>query len=491
MAQQQSPTRRILKIAGLVAGVLAVLVAVLAWTGFLGGGESKTRVETAEVERRDITQTVTAFGRVQPEREVVISPDVPGEIIELTVQEGDRVQRGDLLARVEAKDYVAQAQQQRAGVSQARANLQGLKADSALARQEYVRKKKLFEREIIARQEFEAARARYEQAVSQLRSARFSVEQARARLRESQEQVQQTSIYAPISGTVSRLDVEEGERVVGTDRQPGTEMMRIARLNQMEVEVDVNENDVVNVALGDTASVEVDAYPDRTFQGVVTEIANSARVSGQGTQEQVTNFPVILRLTSPHNLRLRPQPGDSAPASADSAAAGGAGPGLQEQEIAFSPESAPTFRPGMSATVDISTQTVPDAIAVPIQAVTVRDFNQVQPQADSTQQGSGGASQDTANQPQNQQRGGAEAGPREEDLRQVVFLAQDGKARMTEVKTGISDDTHIHVRSGLEVGQTIVTGPYRAVSRQLRPGMAIRTPGGGGERGGPATASAE
>ena len=489
MAKQQSATRRILKIAGILTGVLILLVAVLFWTGFLGGGSEGTLVDVAEVERRDITQTVTAFGRVQPEREVVISPDVPGEIIELTVQEGDQVQRGELLARVEAKDYVAQAQQQRAGVSQAKASLAGLRADSAQARQEYERKKELLDREIIARQEFEAAQARYEQAVSELRAARFRVDQARASLQESQERVQQTSIYAPISGTVSKLDVEEGERVVGTDRQPGTEMMRIARLDQMEVEVDVNENDVVNVALGDTASVEVDAYPERTFQAVVTEIANSARVSGEGTQEQVTNFPVTLRLTSPHNLEAVSQ-GTAAPPS-DSAATAG----LQKQEIDFGPQAAPTFRPGMSATAEISTQTVPDAIAVPIQAVTVRDFNKVQPQADSTAGAAGteaaasGSSQAGSGRGSNGERGGGG-----EDLRKVVFLAQDGKARMAEVETGISDDTHIRVRSGLEVGQTIVTGPYRAVSRELSPGMVVRTRGGnspGSSNGGPATASAD
>jgi HlyD family secretion protein len=485
MAKQKSATRRILTIGGALVGVLVLLIAGLFWLGFLGGGESGISVQTAEVERRDVTQTVTAFGSVQPEREVVISPDVPGEIITLTVQEGDRVERGELLARVEAKDYVAQAQQQRAGVSQARANLQGLRADSTQARQQFERQKNLFEREIASRQAFEGARARYEQAVSQLRSARFSVDQARARFQESQEQVRQTAIYAPITGTVSRLSVEEGERVVGTDRQPGTEMMRIARLEQMEVEVDVNENDVVNVNLDDTASVEVDAYPERTFKGIVTEIANSARVSGQGTQEQVTNFPVKIRMLSPHNMELRPQSSSAAPA--DAARADTAGPGLQEQETTFTAESVPTFRPGMNATVDISTHTVPGAIAVPIQAVTVRDFNEVQPRADSTSTQGGNGAQSGRQKRSNQERAQGE------DLRKVVFLVEDGKARMSEVQTGISDATHIRVLSGLEPGKTIITGPYGAVSRTLRPGMTVRTESGGrrGGRGGPSTASRE
>jgi HlyD family secretion protein len=478
MAQQQSATQRILKVAGSLAVVLTLALGISWWMGWLGGGEKEMRVETTEVQRRDITQTVTAFGRVQPEREITISPDVPGEIIALPIEEGERVRRGELLAEIEAKDYVAQTQQQRAGVQQAQADLQGLKADSAQARQEYERKKKLFEQEMISRQEFETAETAYEQAIAQLRSARYSVDQARARLQESREQVQQTSIYAPISGVVSRLNVEEGERVVGTDRQPGTEMMRIARLDQMEVEVDVNENDVVNVANGDTAAVEVDAYPDRSFKGIVTEIANSARVSGQGTQEQVTNFPVTIRLTSPHNQR----PQQAAPDSATGRA------GLQQREARFGPQGMPTFRPGMSATVDISTETVTDAISVPIGAVTVRDFNDMQPQPDSADGESGNAPKRHAG------RGGGKGGSsgRAEDLRQVVFLAQEGEARMTEVETGISDQTHIYVRSGLEEGQTIVTGPYRAVREGLRPDMALRTPGGGeGGEGGPATAAAE
>jgi HlyD family secretion protein len=490
MAQQQSATQRILKIAGGLAVLLVLGVAGLWWMGGLGGGEEGMRVETAEVERRDITQQVTAFGRVQPEREITISPDVPGEIVALPVEEGERVQRGQLLAKIEAKDYVAQTQQQRAGVQQARANLQGLKADSAQARRKYERKKKLFEKEMISRREFETAEAAYEQTVSQLRSARYSVDQAQARLQESQEQVQQTSIYAPIDGVVSRLNVEEGERVVGTDRQPGTEMMRIARLDQMEVEVDVNENDVVNVANGDTAMVEVDAYPDRSFKGVVTEIANSARVSGQGTQEQVTNFPVTVRLTSPHNLRPQQGPAGSPPDST------GGSPSVQRQEARFGPESMPTFRPGMSATVDISTATVTDAIAVPIGAVTVRDFNEVQPRPDSAagKQPDGGARKKRARRERGGNEGSGGPGGRKEDLRRVVFAVEEGEARMKEVKTGISDQTHIYVRSGLEEGQTIVTGPYRAIREGLRPGMALRTPGGepaSGEEGGPTTASAE
>ncbi|PSR00204.1 MAG: efflux RND transporter periplasmic adaptor subunit [Bacteroidetes bacterium QS_9_68_14] len=488
MAQQQSATQRILKVAGGLAVVLVLALGVSWWMGWLGGGEEGKRVETTEVQRRDITQTVTAFGRVQPEREITISPDVPGEIIALPVEEGERVQRGELLAQIEAKDYVAQTQQRRAGVQQAQADLQGLKADSAQARQEYERKKKLFEQEMISRQEFETAETAYEQAVAQLRSARYSVDQAQARLQESREQVQQTSIYAPIGGVVSRLNVEEGERVVGTDRQPGTEMMRIARLDQMEVEVDVNENDVVNVANGDTAAVEVDAYPDRSFEGIVTEIANSARVSGQGTQEQVTNFPVTIRLTSPHNQRpQQAAPGNAAPSSASDSATGRAG--LQQREARFGPQGMPTFRPGMSATVDISTETVTDAVSVPIGAVTVRDFNDVQPRPDSTDGESGNALKQRAG------RSGGEGGSsgRAEDLRQVVFLAEEGEARMAEVETGISDQTHIYVRSGLEEGQTIVTGPYRAIREGLRPGMALRTPGGGkgGGEDRPATTAAE
>ncbi len=465
--KKQSATRRIIKI---IIGLLIVLVLlgiVGAMTGVLGGGEEGLAVEVAEAQRRDITQVVTAFGRVQPEVEVTISPDVSGEIIELPVEEGDRVEEGELLAVLEPDFYVAQAEQAEAGVLQARAQLAGSKADLQQAQAELERQRMLYEREVISQSDFELAETQYEVAQSRYRAAQYAVESAEAQLREAQEQLSKTRIYAPMDGTVSMLSVELGERVVGTSQMAGTEMMRIARLDRMELEVDVNEHDVVNVALADSAGVEVDAYPDRAFGGVVTEIANSARITGQGTQEQVTNFPVKVRLLM-----------DEIAAGAAAAAEEGSAETAvgRPEEVPLTANEAPVFRPGMSGTVEIYTQTAPNAVAVPIQAVTVRDFNRVHPEDDSTQTG-----------PEADSAAAEARVPQGEDLRRVVFVvAEDGTAKMVEVETGISDDAHIQILSGLSGGEEVIIGPYSAVSRALEPGMEIRVE----ERGlGPIAAS--
>jgi HlyD family secretion protein len=451
MASSSSTTRRVLYATG---GLLAVLVVLggLGWgMGWIGGGPSGLSVETTPTETRTITQMVTAFGRAQPEVEVTISPDVSGEIIELPVQEGDAVRQGDLLARLDPENYRAQVQQARAQVSQAKASLAERRADSLQARIEYERQKKLYESEAISQSEFQQAQTTYQQAVARLESARYQVESAQAGLRDASERLARTSIYAPMDGTVSKLNVEAGERVVGTNQMAGTEMMKVARLDQMELQVDVNENDVVNVAMRDSAAVEVDAYPDRRFRGVVTEIANSARIENQGSQEQVTNFPVKVRVLDPQK-----QGGSSA----------GSG-GVQRPEVpGAQPQQGLVLRPGMSGTVDIYTETVERAVAVPIQAVTVRDFNAVR----STGAGDGDAKE--------------AARAEDEDLRKVVFVAEADTARMVEVTTGISDDTHIQIRSGLSGGEQVITGPYSAVSRELEPGTKIRVDDGDGASGG-------
>jgi len=444
MASSSSTTRRVLYGTG---GLLAVLVVLggLGWgMGWIGGGDPGLEVQTAPAETRTITQVVTAFGRAQPEVEVTISPDVSGEIIELPIREGDAVQQGDLLARLDPENYRAQVEQARAQVSQAKASLAERRADSLQARLDYDRQKKLYESDAISQSEFQQAKTAYQQAVARLESARFQVESAQAGLREATERLSKTEIYAPMDGTVSKLNVETGERVVGTNQMAGTEMMKVARLDQMEIQVDVNENDVVNVAMRDSAAVEVDAYPDRSFQGVVTEIANSARIENQGSQEQVTNFPVKVRV-------LDPRGGGASDGASDTAQGG-----VQRPEVpGTDPEPGPVLRPGMSGTVDIFTQTVDRAVAVPIQAVTVRDFNAVRSDTSAKESANGSPSSG-------------------EDLRKVVFVARADTARMVEVSTGISDDTHIEIRSGLSGGEQVITGPYSAVSRELEPGMKIR-----------------
>lgn len=453
MANNRSATRRLMWIiAGLVAA-LVVFGVVGTLTGFLGKRDKSVGVEVATAEVRSLTQLVTASGKVQPEVEVVISPEISGEIIALPVREGDFVGEGTLLARIKPDFYTAQVEQAEAGVLQAKASLAQRRADQINAESELKRQKDLFDKNVISASAYEQAQAQYEVAKAAYEGAEFAVQSAEARLRESKEQLAKTAIYAPMSGTISMLNVELGERVVGSNMMAGTEMMRIARLDQMELEVDVNENDVVNVSVGDTADIEIDAYPERTFKGVVTEIANSARVTAAGSQEQVTNFPVKVRVLDVHNTEL---------------AAAAPSEGMRAEEVPQARGVVPNFRPGMSGTVDIFTQTVTGAVTIPIQAVTVRDFKKVKPadadagpgEARAAGQGAPLATADTS-------------GARE-DLRKVVFIVEDGKARMVEVQTGISDETHIEVKSGLAGGEQVVIGPYRVVSRELEPGQAVK-----------------
>lgn len=441
MARKKNPTRRIIIWTAIVFGVFVVLAIVGKMTGIIGGGDDVVEVETVEAELRTITQVVTANGKIQPEIEVEISPDVSGEIIELRVKEGDRVNQGDLLVRIKPDFYSAQVEQAQAGVSQAKANLAQRRADMMRAETEFNRQQDLQKKGVISESDFLTTKTTYEVSRAAMEGASFAVESAEARLREANEQLRKTTIYSPMTGTISKLNIELGERVVGTSQMAGTEMMRVAELEQMELEVDVNENDVVNVSVGDTATVEVDAYPDRVFKGAVTEIANSARITGAGSQEQVTNFPVKVRILDPHNIDVG--------LVATSGAVG-------KEEVPLAVAETPVLRPGMSGTVDIFTQTIANAIAIPIQAVTVRDFKALQhdslvAQADSNV-----------------------ADHRGEDLRKVVFAVLDGKAEIYEVETGISDDTHLEIRSGLKGGELIIIGPYSVVSRTLEPGDLVK-----------------
>lgn len=449
MASSSSTSRRIFYWGGGLLALVLVFSALGWWMGWIGGEAPGLSVQTETADERTLTQVVTAFGRSQPEVEVTISPDVSGEIVSLPVQEGDVVQKGDLLARLKPDDYRAQLKQQRAQVSQQKATLAERRADSLQARRTFDRQRKLYEKGVVPESEMEDAESAYQQAVARLQSARFQVESAEASLQDAREQLEKTRLYAPMSGTVSKLEVEVGERVVGTRERAGTEMMTVARLDRMELEVDVNESDVINVATGDTADLEFDAYPDRTFHGKVTEIANSARVENEGSQNEVTNFPVTIRVLDDPNV---------GPSLAQSDG------GVTRPEVPEAPTTGPVIRPGMSGAVDIFTETVEEAVAVPIQAVTVRDVSQVRPVAEADSTG--------------------RTDPTEEDLRKVVFVAEADTARMVEVTTGIADGTHMEIQSGLRGGEEVVTGPYSAVSRGLNPGSKIRvSPGGFGPGG--------
>ena len=438
MAKEKSATKKLIKILGLVFLAVVVLGIVAKMAGWLDGGSAERAVETETAELRTITQIVSATGRIQPEVEVVIRPDVSGEIIELNVREGDYVRQGDLLLRIKPDLYEARIDELNAMLLTQQSRMEQARAQMLQAEVEYLKNKQLYDRELISELAYLQSSNNFEAQKSNFRAAEFQIESARAQLRRAEEELQQTVIRSPKNGTISRLAVERGERVLGQAQTAGTEMMRIARMEQMEVVVDVNENDIVNVSLSDTTTIEIDAYPNRSFEGVVTEIANSAEIAGTGSADQVTNYKVKIRITTPHNLDQ----------------AGSEFMAMTVSEGSTTDES-PSFKPGMSANVDIRTNTAYDVVSIPIQAVTVRDFSRMA-QADTTN-GSGSRSS----------RG------RSEDFRRVVFVNDGGTAKQMEVTTGISDNSHIQIMSGIEAGSEVVTGSYRVLSRELEDGDKI------------------
>ena len=350
---------RLLIVAGIATVIIIIALVIGKKQGWIGKSDA-TEVSIEKVTKRTIVETVAASGKVQPEAEVKISPDVPGEIIELTVKEGDKVIAGQLLLRIDPDIQQSNVERLEAGLNTAKANLANAKSRKAQvdaqftnAKALYERNKKLFEQKVISDQEYDAATSSYEVAKNEVEAAKqnvsgadFNVKSANAALQEAKKNLTRTTIFSPVNGTISKLSVEKGERVVGTSQMAGTEIMTIANLNEMEVNVDVNENDIVRVGVGDSADIEVDAYIGRKFRGVVTSIANSANVSG-ALVDQVTNFEVKIRILQESYKDL-----------------------VNEKQPLLSP-----FRPGMSATVEIRTKTSKDILSVPIQAVTSRSAN--------------------------------------------------------------------------------------------------------------------
>jgi len=447
MGKQKSATKKLLKILGIILFAFLVLAVIAKTAGWMDGGSNEKQVETRDAELRTITQLVSASGRIQPEIEVVIRPDVSGEIIELNVKEGDFVREGELLLRIKPDIYEARIDELNASLLTQQSRMEQARSNMLQAEAEFLKNEQLYERDLISELEFMQVKNNYEAQKANLKAAEYQIESARAQLRRAEEELQQTVIRSPRDGTISRLSVESGERVLGQAQTAGTEMMRIARMEQMEVEVDVNENDIVNVSPNDTTLIEVDAYPNRIFEGLVTEIANSADVSGGGSADQVTNYKVKIRIITPHNL-------DQA---ADRVLA-------QSETISEVPESVPSFKPGMSGTVDIKTNTVYNVVSVPIQAVTVRDFAKDASNSDDEEDSEASDENETSDQ---------QARNQDEDFRRVVFLNDNGKAKRVEVETGISDNTHIQIMSGVAAGDEVITGSYRVLSRELEDGDAI------------------
>jgi HlyD family secretion protein len=411
-------TKKLLRyslIAVVVLIILAVIGKKLGWFG----KEEAIQVAVEKVERRDIVETITANGKVQPETEVIISPDVSGEIVDLKVKEGDEVKLGQLLARIKPEVYISARDRAQASVNSAKARLAQAEAQFVQKELDYKRNQKLWEEEAISEAVYETAVSAYQVAKAELDAAKYSVKSAEAALAEAEENLIKTSIYAPMAGTVSMLLVEKGERVVGAQMMTGTEMMRIADLDRMEVLVEVNENDIVRVNLRDTALIEVDAFLGQKFKGVVTEIANSAKTTGL-TTDQVTNFEVKVFL-------LR-----------------------ESYQSLYDEGYVNPFRPGMSATVDIMTQVEADVLSVPIQAVTTR--------ADSIlAEASEGSAEPS------------ETGVEKDEKTEVVFIVNDeNKAESVKVKTGIQDNNYIQIMEGLDEDEEIITAPYNAISKKLK-----------------------
>ncbi|MDX2431625.1 MAG: efflux RND transporter periplasmic adaptor subunit [Bacteroides sp.] len=431
-------SKRLLLIIGITAVVLIIVLALGKKQGWFGN-DGFLKVSVDKGISREIVEIITANGKIQPETEVAISPDVSGEIVELVVKEGDKVVKGQYLLKIKPEAYQMARNRAEASLNNSKARQKQSEAQLVMASHEYKRSSSLFEEKAISEAEFQQAVANYNTSLAEKEAAEFAVQSSEATLDEADESLTKTSIYAPMSGTISSLRVELGERVVGTSMMSGTEMLRIADLNRMDVEVEVNENDIVRVSLWDTAMIEVDAYPDTRFEGVVSEIPVSANTTGV-TTDQVTNFMVKI-LLSPESYASKVSESNPFP-----------------------------LRPGMSATADIQTDRKSGIFSIPIQAVTTRLDTAGTAKGDAAKQrtdqisSDGTVSSETVSAPSD---------PSKDDPIVVVFVVSEGKAWLKQVKTGIQDNTYIEITEGLEEDAEIVTAPYSAISRQLKNDMNV------------------
>lgn len=418
--------------------VILIIILIVGKKAGWFGSDFQINVSTKTVESKTITELITANGKVQPETEIKISPDVSGEIIEMTIKEGEEVKKGQLLCTIKPDIYIQSYNRSLASLSSSQARLAQAEARLIESEMAYKRSKTLFDQKAIAVSDYEAAQASYKVAQAEVKASEFAVKSAEASVAEAQEQLVKTKIYAPMDGTISRLNVEKGERVVGTNMYAGTEMLVIANLHLMEVKVDVNENDIVRVNLKDTALVEVDAYLGRKFKGLVTEIANSATTTG-GSTDQVTNFNVkILLLEDSYKDLVDSVGGKLYP-----------------------------FRPGMSATVEIQTETRKNVITVPIQAVTTRSLNNNASQPEKQ-------TAETTPETENEAVTTQDKKTSEDEKVEVVFLYKDGKVKKQQVKTGIQDSESIEILEGLKAGDEIVVAPFNAINKLLNDSTSVK-----------------
>ncbi len=409
------------KIIIILASVATILILVAVFSKKDNKG---IKVATQKVELRSITEEVTASGTIYPESEVKISPDVSGEIIDLYVKEGDTVKSGQLLVRINPDIYQTQLEQAKASLNNAKANsaniqaqLSRTRANVELQKKNFEMQKKLFSDKVISQQEYNNAEAQYEMARAELQAAEkqtlaseYNTESVAAGVQQAGKTYNRTSVLAPTNGVITGLVSKKGERVVGTAQMAGTEMMRISDLSRMEVRVDVNENDIVRIDVGDSAGIEVDAYMGKTFKGIVTQVANSAKSSTSMSTDQVTKYEVkILILRSSYEALMSENNGKM------------------------------PFRPGMSSTVHVYTKQETNVLSVPVAAITMKEKSD-------------------------------NSGEKEE----VVFIVSDGKAVKKAVKTGIQDTRYIRITEGIKAGEIVISAPYEAINIKIKDGAAVK-----------------
>lgn len=400
------------------AVVLLLVIAIIA----SGKKEKIITIQTEKVSKRNITQLVTGTGTIQPETKVDISAEISGEITDLPVKEGQEVSKGDLVVRIKADIYNQRMNQQRASINYAQSQVEVSENNVKKTELEFQRIQQLYNSGLVSQSDLDNSRIAYEVAKSQLKSSNANVRQNVAVLRESGENLSKATIRAPMSGTVTALNNEVGEKVLGTQQMAGTTIMTISDLSVMNAEIEVSETDIVNVKIGDKADITVDAIPDRVIQGEVFEIANSPKTKGLGTQEQVINFIVKIRIIENENL----------------------------------------LKPGMSCNADIKVKSKNEIIAVPIQCITARDEFKMNKEENKDDQQVNRISEEKQN--------------KKEKPKEIVFVLDETtqKVRIVQVKTGISDDKFIEITDGLKPDDVVVKGPYKSISKELEEGTKVK-----------------
>ena len=418
--------KTILILSVVVIGLIALLI-ILKKSGTFGDNTDAKEVEFAKINETTIVETVSATGKIQPEIQVNISSEVSGEITALAVKEGQVVRKGDLLVKINPDLYTSGLNRSQSNLSSSKSGLSQADASFREAKTSYDRSKTLFDKGIISRSDFDKAMASFEVAKAVKETAYYNVQSANATVNEARDNLGRTTIYAPADGTISGLTVELGERVVGTQQMTGTPIMTVANLDNMEVEVNVNENDIVKISIGDSTKVQVDAFLKKEFKGIVTSISNSA--SATLTADQVTNFKVKVRILKDSYADL-----------------------MQGKPASYSP-----FRPGMTATVDIITKTKTNVIGVPISSVIIKsDTSAVK-------------ITDIKDEEEEKLK------PKSDKKYECVFVKIGDKAKIRIIRTGIQDDTNIEILEGLKQGETVITGPYTTVTKDLQSGDKVKT----------------